>query len=199
MNVKLSSQHTVLAGFWWGNALNFNSYTVHVDMLTATGDVVEQNIAFLRLRYILENTLSDVVFVNQEETDVIDKCLDTGIRVAVLPEDPVDQIVGMALHAKLSAVVEDRLIIRAVRVSSSRGDNIVYEHSDAEFNLLFDQPGWWSTVDPVDTENTGTVDKASVIASRRRWQELELSWPSDTDSVAKENVVVFGEFQRNED
>jgi len=199
MNVKLSSQHTVLAGFWWDNTLNFNNYTVNIDMLTATNDVVEQNIAFLRLRYILENTLSDVVFINQEETDVIKRCLDAGIQVAVLPEDPVDQIVGMALHAKLSAVVEDRLVIRAVRLSSNRGDDIIYEHSEAEFNLLFEQPGWWSTMDPVDTENTGAVDKSSVITSRRRWQELDLSWFSDTDSATKENVVVFGEFQRNED
>lgn len=199
MNVKLSSQHTMLAGFWWDNALNFNNYTVHIDLLTATSDVIEQNIAFLRLRYILEDTLSDVVFVNQTETDVIDRCRAAGIQVAVLPEDPVDQIVGMALHAKLSAVVEDRLIVRAVRLSSSRGDNIVYEHSDAESNLLFDQSGWWSTVDPEDTVSIGVRDKSSVITSRRRWQELDLSWFCDTDSTAKENVVVFGEFQRNED
>jgi len=30
MNVKISSQHKFLAGFWWNNRLEFNYYTVDV-------------------------------------------------------------------------------------------------------------------------------------------------------------------------
>ena len=199
MNVKISSQHTFLAGFWWDNNLEFNHYTVDIDMLTATADVVEQNIAFLRLRYILEDTMTNVVFVNQDDESAVEQLKSAGIAVAVLPEDPVDQVIGMALHAKLSAVVENRIVIRAVRLKSVKGDNIVYEHSDVEFNPLFSQSGWWSTADPEDTETVETADRVTVITAGRRWRDLELSWSADTETDSSENVVMFGEFRRDED
>lgn len=198
MNVKISSRHNFLAGFWWDDSLEFNSYTLDIDMTTATADIIEQNIAFLRLRYIIEDTLSNVVFINQQETEAIENLKAAGVCVAVLPEDPVDQIVGMALHSKLSSVVEDRIVIRAVRLQSIKGDNIVYEHSDNELNPLFEQYGWWSTTDPEDTETTESSDHVTVITSSRRWRDLDMAWMSDVDTESSENVVVFGEFRRDE-
>ena len=201
MNVKISSQHKFLAGFWWNTRLEFNYYTVDVDMLTATVDIVEQNIAFLRLRYIIEDTLSDIVFINQTEIDTIRSMKQAGIRVAVLPEDPVDQIVGMVLHTKLSLVVEDRIIIRGIRLQSVKGDDIVYEHNEVEFNPFFDRHGWWSTIDPADTETVDTPNNVTAITAARRWRDLGMSWIEDSniDLTKTGNVVVFGEVRRDED
>jgi hypothetical protein len=199
MNVKISSQHKFLAGFWFDSQLNFNHYTVEVDMLTATPDILEQNVAFLRIRYILEDALSDVVFINHDETDAIDAMINSGMSVAITPEEPVDQIIGMLIHSKLSTVTQNRVIIRSVRVSSVRGDNIIYEHDDAEFNPLMATDGWWSSLDPDDIRTIGIDDQISVIAANRHWRDLELGWIDTEETESTENIVVFGEFRRDED
>jgi hypothetical protein len=201
MNVKLSSQHKLLAGFWWNNRLEFNYYTIDIDMLTATADIVEQNVAFLRMRYIVEDTLSDIVFINQTEIDTIHDMKQAGIRVAILPEDPVDQVVGMILHTKLNLVGEDRIIIRGIRLQSIKGDGIVYEHNEVEFNPFFNQPGWWCTIDPEDTETIDSPSNITAITATRRWRDLGMTWSNDinVNSTDTGNVVVFGGSKKDED
>jgi len=202
MNVKISSNHEFLAGFWIPDELEFNHYTVNIDMLTATNDVLEQNIAFLRLRHILEVTLSNVIFVAASDTDRIELFESADLRVAVTPTEPVDQIIGMILHAKLGAVLDGRIQIRSIKLSSVKGDGIVYEHDDAEYNPLMSETGWWTNNDPDDIKTVGAVDVTS-ITSARRWRELELQWPissNDAESTSEDagNVVVFGNFHKDE-
>lgn len=198
MNVKITSRHELLAGFWWSQ-LEFNRYQIEIDLLTATRDIVEQNIAFLRMRYIIEDALANVVFVQHTETEVIESLTQAGVQVAVTPEEPVDQIIGMILHSKLSAVTEGRVIVRSVRLSSTKGDDIVYEHDDAEFNPLMEQAGWWSNLEPDDVETVGDDDRISVITAGRHWRDLDMPWSETEESDSTENVVVFGEFRRDED
>lgn len=203
MNVKISTQHKLLAGFWWNNELTFNHYKIKVDMLTVTPDVVEQNIAFLRLRHIIEETLDSVIFINQSETDAIEKFTQANLRLALVPEDPVDQIIGMLLHSKLSAVMEEKILIRSLQVSSVKGDDVEYYQDDLEYNPFFKTAGWWGDRSPDDPQNTGSADpmqhNLSLIAADRRWREIGLGWDEvaeDDDDIG--NVLVFKEFKKDE-
>lgn len=205
MNVKISTQHKLLAGFWWNDELTFNHYKIKVDMLTVTPDVVEQNIAFLRLRHIVEETLDGAIFINQTETDTIEKFNQANLKLALVPEDPVDQIIGMLLHSKLSAVMEEKILIRSLTVSSVKGDEVEYHHDDIEVNPFYNTAGWWGDRSPDNLQNTGSDDvmqhNLSLIAADRRWRELGLGWDEADDDYEADggNVLVFGEFKKHED
>ena len=53
--------------------------------------------------------LNNCVFINQNDSKSIKKYKDAGIRVCVLPEDPVDQIISMTLLQKFNSITEGRL------------------------------------------------------------------------------------------
>jgi len=205
MNVRISTEHKFLAGFWWAGELSLNHYQIKVDMTTATEDVVEQNTAFLRLRHIIESTLDNTIFINYNETDVIENYRRAGIKLALLPEDPVDQIVGMVLHSKLSTVMENRIMIRCLRLSSVKGDNVVYEHGDVEYNPFYKTAGWWGDLDPDNTENTGSTDPMQInlttVSANRHWRDLGLGWDSEENEndQVEGNILVFNGFKRDAD
>lgn len=200
MNVKISSKHKFLAGFWWNNQLFFNHYMLDIDMTTATADIIDQNIAFLRLRYMIEDVFEDIVFIEQNEHDAIDQLESVGLKLAILPIDPVDQIVGMMLQCKFEAVLEGKILIRSVKLSSVRGDDIVYESDHTEYNALAGQSGWWNMLDPDDTTTIEDVAVSRQLNSRKRWREMSMEWSEEStaDVDESENVLVFKDKPRDE-
>jgi predicted Fe-Mo cluster-binding NifX family protein len=94
---------------------------------------------------MVEEYLVDAVFIKDtDDQEQIALLKAAGIKVIALPEEPVDQIIGMMLYSKLSAVMEGCMLIRSIMLSSTAGDNVIYEHDAQESVAPFDQPGWWN-------------------------------------------------------
>lgn len=202
MNVKIGYTQHVTAGVWWDDHLIMSNYTVTFKLLTVTPDVRDSNIALDRLRYLFEEVLTDAVFINQTETDQIKKLKAAGIEVIAMPEEPVDQIVGMMLYSKVNAIMEGRMIVRSVLISSNVGDEVIYEHDQSEALAPFDQSGWWADSTPTCTAaDTGkkNKDKVFVIANTKPWRELGLDWHEDQVESVEGTVLMFTDFKNDKD
>jgi hypothetical protein len=120
--------------------------------------------------------------------------------VIVLPDEPVDQIMGMMLYLKYNAVMENRMVVTDVEISSVQGDNMGYLHSHGE-NLSpgLSRDGWWVDAAPTwyDITVTHTRDKVVSLNSRPEWADHGLAWTDATDKGS--NSVVFADFGRNAD
>ena len=189
MNVKIEYPAEFLSAVYWNDQVMFNCYSVRCEMITGTKDHREQNIALERLKYILFVQMQNSVFVDSREKAAIKRLEAAGLRTVSLPEQPVDQIIGMMLYSKLDSVMEGRIAMTQLKLSSELGENITYSQTETETIGPFQERGWWNSPDTVCSDVKPTAGKVVSIATKTaNWASLELNW--DQEENDKENIVV---------
>jgi hypothetical protein len=197
MNVRLQYDLEFLAGIYYDDQLQMNSYSVSMNLLTKTSDPASTNIAMDRLKYFVHGVLESTVFINQTNMERAEMLNIMGVNITTLPEEPVDQIVGMMLYYKLNAIMEGRMVVSQLNISSELGDSVWYMH-DEEDNLgPFRADGWWHKAsiqhETIEPEDTG-ANIVKVMSTG--WYEMGLDWPEDKPPTG--NTVVFANFAKDE-
>jgi hypothetical protein len=205
MNIRLRYSIVFPAAAWFEDQLLMGNYTLTMNLLTQTLDPQDQSIALDRVKYFLHNELHSTVFINQSNSDQAESFADLGLNVTTLPQEPVDQIVAIALYYKLNAIMEGRMKITELVFSSDIGDNVEYFHTDAEQTALFPDQGWWKQtglshsdiLSNDDEENSGNNVITLNPTPESEWQEQELSWNQAevTNDLAQ---VVFANFDQSQ-
>jgi hypothetical protein len=198
MNVRLQYDLEFLAGIYFDDCLQINSYDVSMNLLTKTKDSASTNVAMERLKAFVHGILESTVFINQANMERAEFLQLGGCNVTTLPEEPVDQIIGMMLYYKLNAIMEGRMVITSLDISSRLGDGVWYQHDEEDSAGPFVPDGWWhkasiqhETIEPEQVP--GNIVK--VISTG--WHEMALEWPENT-LPPSDNIVVYGKFPRNE-
>lgn len=197
MNVRLQYDLEFLAGIYYDDCLQMNKYDVSINLTTATKDVASTNIAMERLKAFVFDELANTVFINQAHMERAEFLQMIGVNVTTLPEEPVDQIVGMMLYYKLNAIMEGRMLITSLDISSSLGDGVWYQHDEEDSAGPFIKDGWWhqSSTQHETVEPTQPADNVVKVISTG-WYEMGLDWPENTAPVA--NTVVYANFPKHE-
>jgi hypothetical protein len=200
MNVRLQYDLEFLAGIYFDDCLQINSYDVSMNLLTKTKDSASTNVAMERLKAFVHGILESTVFINQANMERAEFLQLGGCNVTTLPEEPVDQIIGMMLYYKLNAIMEGRMSVTRLDLSSILGDSVWYQH-DAEEDSPgpFRAEGWWH--EPTVQHNTIEADALADNVLKvvpNAWVEYGLTWPEDTPEPTA-NTVVFANFTKNED
>jgi len=198
MNVRLQYDLEFLAGIYYDDCLQINSYEVSMNLLTKTTDSASTNVAMERLKAFVHGVLESTVFINQANQERAEFLQLAGCNVTTLPEEPVDQIIGMMLYYKLNAVMEDRMIINSLNLASSLGDGVWYQHDEEDSAGPFVADGWWhkSSVQHETIESEEVPGNVVKVISTG-WHEMSLEWPENT-MPSGDNTVVYGKFPRNE-
>lgn len=197
MNVRLQYDTDFLAGIYYDERLQMNSYSVNISMVTKTIDPVETNIAMDRLKFFINEVMSSTVFINQAHMEQAETLTWCGANVTTLPEEPVDQIVGMMLFYKLNAIMEDRIEIVRLDISSSLGEGVWYQHDEDDTIGPFATKGWWhDSSTQHDSIEVEPVSNNVVKVVSTGWYEADLDWPEQASSTG--STVLFGKFPKNE-
>lgn len=198
MNVRLQYDTGLLAGIYFEDSLQINSYSVNISFTTQTSDTRAINVAMERLKYFLHGELSNTVFINQAHKEQAEMFYTLGVNITTLPEEPVDQIVGMMLYCKLNAVMENRIVVASLDISSVLGDDIWYRHDDEDSLGPLNQDGWWYKPNlqhhNIDLDDT---PENVVKVQNQGWHELDLVWPEE-QTPKTNNTVIYPDFKRNE-
>jgi hypothetical protein len=167
-------------------------------MITNVKEAELTNTAFERLKYFISEEMDSTVFINGKNQEVAQRYTDAGIRITTLPNEPVDQIVGVMLFHKLNAIMEDRISVVETELSSTLGDNMVYIHSENEISQDIEIPAWWTSPDITHSElEFGDGDTIFTIPTTTiSWRDLDMAWPNEV--VAETGNVVFAEFGRDD-
>lgn len=196
MNVRLEYQTQFSAGIVYEGQYHINHYSMTINMLTNTLDAYEQNIAFDRIKHWIHNVANHSVFINQTDSQV-EAYQQTSQRVIALPEEPFDQTVELMLYVKLESIIEDRMLITDIKLSSTLGDEVCYLHNDEESVGPFGTEGWWTLPTPHWSVPIKNKKKVVSLPKGTSWDELELSWEREKDVVG-DSSVVFADFTANE-
>lgn len=197
MNVRLQYTAQFIAGVHYHDRLIMNNYTFRVYMVTNVVESEQTNTAFERLKYFVNEEMASTLFINSENIDACQKYLVAGMDITTLPNEPVDQIVGVMLFHKLNAIMEGRISILEVECSSQLGDNIVYIHSENEVTNDIILPDWWTTADVVHCD-TDLINSDNVLSLLRSnvWKELDLEWPGEEPKET--GNIVFADFGKDD-
>ena len=199
MNVKLKKTFDFSAGLVYNTDFTVNFYTVTITMTTMASDSMQQNVAYERLKYWFDQVMFNSIIMRDNEPKLAE-WFATDQRIILLPEQPVDQLLGIVLFSKLNAIVENVFVINELEISSAVGDEVCYIHNENEFVLTeaLNNPGWWSDPGPTWVTNLNKRHNNKVIKLRRvpEWKDVELDWNQADSEIA--NTVLFVDFPRND-
>jgi hypothetical protein len=179
MTARIQRDFQFIAGVHVDNQLYLNSYDVEVDFIVESDSIVEQNIALDRVKYFFFEKLDNALFIHQSDNETIEKFIDTGIKILLLPEEPYDQIIGVLLLTKLNAITENRLVVTDLVISSRLSDGVSYLHSVEENEGPFTAKGWWSDSGPNTTTKTLKGKPKKVVKLSKTdssWDDISLGW-----------------------
>ena len=201
MNVRLEYDMQWRAGIWFENTLQMNNYNVELAITTNTANADDHVVSLNRLNHFVYNEMANTVYIHQDDTAQIQALTGAGIKVTTLPEQPIDQIIGIALYCKLNAILQERMFVNGVTIQSDLGDNVRYLHSDRESTGPLNQTGWWQDTSPIHSDFKSTASKKHVVKLNRTltWQDLEMEWSDVEPTDNTGNTVVFAKFGPNED
>lgn len=192
MNVRIKFPISFTAGIYYRDELQMNNYSVTLSMLTNSLDGKINNIALDRIKYFIYTEIDSSIFINSADTEQCLKFIDAGLKITTIPDTPVDQLIGIMLYYKLSAITEERLLIDEVEISSSLGEGLIYFHGEHENVDELVIPEWWKSVDMVHCEKELIDnDEIMTLADLTIWRDLELHWPDEETESTNENTVVF--------
>jgi hypothetical protein len=198
MNIKLRYSIGFPAAVWFDQALLVVNYSLTINLLTQSLDPTEQNIALDRIKHFIFNEMHSTVFVNQADEEQAEAFYSLGLNVTTLPQEPVDQIVGIALYYKLNAIMQGRMKITELVFCSDAGDNVEYSHSENDALNIFPAQGWWLSAGLDHCDLTPDDDEEQEeLSVDEQWQELELSW-IQANAEPDLSQIVFANLEQNQ-
>jgi hypothetical protein len=197
MNVRLQTNLEFPAGIYYDDRLRMNRYSVSVQLCTATADHEQINIAMDRLKMFVYSELADTVFINQEDAERAQVMDILGINITTLPEEPIDQIVGLMLYSKLNAVMEGRMFVEQLNISSLLGDDVTYLHDMEDAVGPFQTDGWWHASDTSHNSFVNIETQENVVkVPTTGWGKYNLNW-HDSATASPGKTVTFGKMTKD--
>ena len=196
MNVRLQYDLEFLGGIYFEDQLQMNQYSVSLNLVTGTADPADTNTAMDRVKAFVFGELEHSVFMNGAQRERAELMHMMGINVTTLPEEPVDQIVGMMLYYKLNAIMEGRMVITNLDISSRLGDGVWYQHDEEDLSGPFVPDGWWHK----SSIQHETIEREEVPANVLKvistgWYEMDLEWPENI-IPSSDNTIVYANFPK---
>ncbi len=200
-NVRIKKSLGWKSGLVYDSQFYANQYQADISMLVVSDNTDEQNIAYDRVKSWIKYVLEDSVIITHTDSK-LRAWQNTGARVIVLPEEPVDQIMGIMLYLKLNSIMENRMVVTDVELSSSIGDSTRYLHSHGEaLGESLSQAGWWLDPSPAwytVKKNSRNPGKIVNLDRGPEWSDHDLSWEKDINQKDHADSVVFASFNRDE-
>jgi len=100
------------------------------------------------------------------------------------------------LYYKLNAIMEGRMVITSLDISSRLGDGVWYQHDEEDSAGPFVPDGWWHKAS-IQHE---TIEREEVPANVLKvmstgWYEMDLEWPENS-VPQNDNTIVYANFPK---
>jgi hypothetical protein len=199
MNVHLRQNFVLPAAVYSGDQLMITNYNINIEMVTASTNINDLDIASKRIDWFLYEELADAVFADQSDTERNTILAMLGMNMVTIPGPPVDQLIGIMLSCKLNAITEGRVDVVEIAVSSDRSNGMWFVHKYSQSVGPFEELGWWYDHGVVHNDIAFDDKENNVVkVSVNPWIEYGLAWSSPGDSKTGAKIIV-GNFNKRHD
>jgi hypothetical protein len=203
MNIKLRYDYDFVAGVYNGNNLLLNNYNMSISLTTVSAEN-EINLAIQRMSVFMDSKFRNAIFIDEKHRERAKALYDLGCNIITLPSDPIDQIIGLALWCKYTAIVENRIEIDSLEICSRLGDNLWYviEQGDqlGPFDLDVSNNNWWHRSDLTHADLDHGVGNV-LHFDDMTWAVHNLEWPeqhSNKNDNNQQASVVYADFGKRD-
>lgn len=194
MYARIEREFEFQAGIHFENTFIINSYNILLQMGVTTENLHEQNIAFERIKYLIEYHLENSLFIDYREKAAIDLYGKAGIKICVLPDEPFDQIVAAVLLSKFNTITEKKLFVMEIRILSKISDGVSFYLSNDEVDNFTTTENVWYTENSARINEHKKINKKEKIVELKKensdWNSIGLGWKS-LDAEKNGNEIVF--------
>jgi hypothetical protein len=122
-----------------------NEYDVNIFISAHTANLKEQSDYFERCKNLFERVFANTITTWRDEPLYAILKKQTNNRFVELPKPPYDQIMAAVCFCKANSILESKIVINHLELSSWQGDGITYtvDKNSPEL-LLLDQKYWFS-------------------------------------------------------
>ena len=122
-----------------------NEYDVNISLTPHTANLKEQTEYFDRLKNLFELVFANTITTWREEKLYHTLKNTSNNRFIELPKPPYDQIMAAVCFCKANAILDSKITINFIDLSSWQGDGITYTvDKDSKELILLDAPDWFS-------------------------------------------------------
>ena len=179
------------------NELFQNEYNVKLFITPHTADLTEQTQYFDRLKNLFELVFNNTITTWREEKLYHTLTKTSNNRFIELPKPPYDQIMAAVCFCKTNSILESKITVNKLELSSWQGDGITYSvDKDGKELLLLDVEDWFSdTYKNFDPwwlrSDTATYDKEldkGIYTGHFSWNNRS---PKAENKKHDENAKIF--------
>ena len=122
-----------------------NEYKLNVSITPHTADLKEQTAYFDRLKNLFEQIFANTITTWRDEPLYQILKTKTNNRFIELPKPPYDQIMAAVCFCKANSILDSKIVVNYIELSSWQGDGITYKvDKDSKELILLDRPDWFS-------------------------------------------------------
>lgn len=194
MTIKVKREFSFVAGIWLQDEyqIGMYSFTLSIDVLT--DEPYEQSIALERMKYFIDECLTNCVFIESSEKKVIDTFTGLGMKVCILPLEPYDQAIAIPLLIKMNSITEGKLNITNMSFKSQLSDDVEYLFDiEEEFEPFIGKDNWWRDNSPNihNNKKSNKKDKIVKLHKDNEWNDLDLGWKHTCKPASSEIIFTL--------
>ena len=174
-----------------------NEYNVQLFITPHTANLKEQTEYFERLKNLFEMVFANTITTWRDEPlyNILQKSSNN--RFIELPKPPYDQIMAAVCFCKANSILDSKITIGKLELSSWQGDGITYSvDKDSKELILLDTPDWFSekykTFDPWWLRaDTATYDREldkGIYTGHFSWNNKQ---PKAENKKHQQNAKIF--------
>jgi len=193
MTTRVKREFNFVAGIWLEGEYQIGMYSFTVFIEILTDDPYEQSVALERMKYFIDEVVTNSVFVEASDIKVIDTFTGLGMKVCVLPLEPYDQAISVALLLKLNAITEGKFNITNMSFKSQLSDDVEYLIDiDDEVEAYATKNNWWNdSGSNLNNKKSNKKDKIVKLHKDNEWTELDLGWKHVCKPEASEIIFTL--------
>jgi len=193
MTTRVKREFNFVAGIWLEGEYQIGMYSFILFLELVTDDPYEQSVALERMKYFIDEVVTNSVFVEASDNKVIDTFTGLGMKVCVLPLEPYDQAISIALLLKLNAITEGKFNITNMSFKSQLSDDVEYLIDiDDEVEAYATKNNWWNdSGSNISNKKSNKKDKIVKLHKDNEWTELDLGWKRICKPEASEIIFTL--------
>ena len=171
-----------------------NEYNLNISLTPHTADLKEQTEYFDRLKNLFELVFANTITTWRDEKLYHTLKKSSNNRFVELPRPPYDQIMAAVCFCKANAILDSKITINFIELSSWQGDGITYTvDKNSKELILLDAPNWFSDkytkFDPwwlrADTATYDEEFDKGIYTGHFSWKENKIPVDKKHDDHAK--------------
>lgn len=193
MTTRVKREFNFVAGVWLHGEYQIGMYSFNVFIEILTDDPYEQSVALDRMKYFIDEVVTNSVFIESTESKTIDAFTGLGMKVCVLPLEPYDQAISIALLLKLNAITEGKFNITNMAFKSQLSDDVEYLIDiEEEVEVYATKNNWWNdSGSNLSNKKPNKKDKIVKLHKDNEWTELDLGWKHVCKPEASEIIFTL--------